>query len=179
MRYFREGSNTNSSTGHTRSKSVGSEQRQERRGLIVFSANGHTHHVSRDRSLPCWSANSHLFLIVPGRRYVVVACSGRDVAGPDVSIFVDGASRDSDDFLVSPGRPSCYPVHRLQRKEPAWHASVITDYDQLFRTFVRTFVHLFFPLNFLDTRCRIELEVSVISGDDSGSGSGGGSSAGW
>jgi len=41
------------------------------------------------------------------------------------------------------------------------------------------FVHLFFSLIFLDTRCRIELEVSVISGDNSGGGSGGGSSAGW
>lgn len=161
MIYFEGGSNTKSSTGHTRSESVGSEQRQERRGLIVFSANGHTHRVSRDRSPPCCvSASSHSFLIVPGWRYVLVACSGRGdaVSGPDAAIFVGGASWDSDDFPVSPGRSNCYPVHRLQRKEPAWHVSVIRDYVQLFHTFVRSFVrsfiYLFFFFNHLSRYAR-------------------------
>lgn len=133
-----------------------SEQRQE--GPIVFSANEHTHRVSRDRSPPCVSASSHS-RIVP-ERYVVVACCGRDVvvvvagSAADETIFVDEGRRDSCVFLVSPGRPSCYPVHRLQRKEPAWHVSIIRDNKKLFRSLV-------FSVIFLTRLRSIKPEISV------------------
>lgn len=108
--------------------------------------------MPRDRSPPCELASSHS-RIVP-ERYVVVACCGRDVvvvvvvagSAADETIFVGEGRRDPCDFPVSPGRPSCYPVHRLQRKEPAWHVSIIRDNKKLFRSLV------FSVFIFLNTR---------------------------
>lgn len=144
-----------------------------------FSANEHTHRVSRDRSPPCVSASSHS-RIVP-ELYVVVACCGRGVvvvvvvvagSAADETIFVDEARRDSCDFPASPGRPSCYPVHRLQRKQPAWHVSIIRDNKKLFRSLV-------FSVTFLNTRDFDRSNRRLVCADSGSSGGGGGGRGKW
>ena len=138
--------------------------------------------MSRDRSPPCVSASSHLFRVVHGR-YVVVASCGRGVvvvvAGPaaDETIFVDEACRDSCNCPVSPGRPSCYPVHRLQRKEPAWHVSIIRDNKTLFRSLV--FSVIFLNTRDFDRSNRRFYLVCAGGGDSGSSGSNSSSGDGW
>lgn len=95
---------------------------RKRQRTKAWKTRGHAHRLSRDRP-PCGSASSR-FRHAP-TSYVafasdVAVCRG---AGGIYAAWRAG----SGDFLVSPDRPSCYPVGRLQRKQPAWHVPLIRD----------------------------------------------------